>query len=207
MQTIQSIQRAGSWFQTADRKLTRIQCLSGNSVKMIAVLFMLFDHICKILWSWVQENCDTLIALQRITEEQFWPMDQFIRFTLYPIGSAALPLFCFLVAEGFWHTRSRKRYMGTMLLFALLTELRLISVSSTLCPFGQERFRFIGDIKMSCLPCCWGWLRCGASNGFAVLLPANAISPVRLFCRPRRLPAWRGRPTCFAPIPALTACC
>ena len=32
-----------------DRKINRIQFLSGNSLKVIAVLTMLIDHLCKIV--------------------------------------------------------------------------------------------------------------------------------------------------------------
>ena len=36
-----------------DRKINRIQFLSGNSLKVIAVLTMLIDHLCKIVLQWL----------------------------------------------------------------------------------------------------------------------------------------------------------
>lgn len=35
-----------------------------------------------------------------ITWEQFVPVDEFIRFTLYGVGTIAFPLFCLLLTEG-----------------------------------------------------------------------------------------------------------
>lgn len=39
-----------------DRKINRIQFLSGNSLKVIAVLTMPIDHLCKIVLQWLLSN-------------------------------------------------------------------------------------------------------------------------------------------------------
>ena len=39
-----------------DRKINRIQFLSGNSLKVIAVLTMLIDHLCKIVLQWLYQT-------------------------------------------------------------------------------------------------------------------------------------------------------
>jgi hypothetical protein len=36
-----------------DRKINRIQFLTGNSLKFIAVLTMVIDHLCKIVLQWL----------------------------------------------------------------------------------------------------------------------------------------------------------
>ena len=46
----------GGCFMSLDRKINRIQFLSGNSLKVIAVLTMLIDHLCKIVLQWLLSN-------------------------------------------------------------------------------------------------------------------------------------------------------
>ena len=106
-----------------DRKINRIQFLSGNSLKVIAVLTMLIDHLCKIVLQWLLSNYwGTMADNGQMSWERFREIDYFIRFDLQSIGTIAFPLFCFLLAEGFQHTRSKKRYIGLMLAFALISE-------------------------------------------------------------------------------------
>lgn len=110
--------------QRLDSKMTRIQCLTGNSLKIIAVLAMVIDHTCKIILQWMLSNYwGAMVDSGTMAWEEFQQIDYFIRFDLQSIGTIAFPLFCFLLAEGFQHTHSRKRYVGLMLAFALISEL------------------------------------------------------------------------------------
>ena len=61
----------------------------------------------------------------KISSEAVVKFDEFVRFRLYPIGSIAFPLFCFLISEGFFYTKNRKRYFLLMGTFALLSEIPL----------------------------------------------------------------------------------
>ena len=107
-----------------DRKINRIQFLSGNSLKVIAVLTMLIDHLCKIVLQWLLSNYwGPMVDNEQMSWERFQEIDNLIRFDLQSIGTIAFPLFCFLLAEGFQHTRSKKRYIGLMLAFALISEI------------------------------------------------------------------------------------
>lgn len=67
-------------------------CLSGFILKLIAFATMTIDHVGAMLQMNVGENYGLAIAFR-------------------VIGRLALPLFCFLVAEGFYHTKKPGNYM------------------------------------------------------------------------------------------------
>ena len=74
--------------------------LSGSALKIIAVLSMVADHCAYYLldgntWAYEVMRC---------------------------FGRIAFPVFAFLVAEGFAHTRNRMRYFLSLLLFAVISE-------------------------------------------------------------------------------------
>lgn len=71
--------------------------LSGSSLKIFAIVIMLIDHIGAILL----------------------PQYHFLRY----IGRLAFPIFCFLLVEGFFHTRDIKKYALRLGLFALISEI------------------------------------------------------------------------------------
>lgn len=73
----------------------RIQT-TGFSLKIIAVSTMIIDHIGAVLFP------------------------QFVIFRI--IGRLAFPIYCFLLAEGFSHTRNIKKYGTRLFLFALISE-------------------------------------------------------------------------------------
>ena len=70
--------------------------LSAAALHILAMTFMLMDH----LWA-------TLLS------SQMW---------LTHVGRLAVPIFAFLAVEGYFHTRSFKRYSLRMLLFAVHSE-------------------------------------------------------------------------------------
>ena len=74
--------------------------LSGSALKIIAVVSMVADHCAYYLldsnsWAYEVMRC---------------------------FGRIAFPVFAFLVAEGFAHTRNRMRYFLSILLFAFISE-------------------------------------------------------------------------------------
>lgn len=90
----------------------RRRSLSGSALKGLALVSMTIDHAAAALLN------------RGLFAAGFYPGAWL---TLYwvcrGIGRLAFPIYCFLLAEGFTHTSSRRAYAGRLALFALLSEL------------------------------------------------------------------------------------
>ena len=93
----------------------KYRILSGSALKMIAVITMLIDHIGAVLLSMYQPAQKSCLLL--------FGREYTVYLIFRDIGRAAFPIFCFLLLEGFRHTRSRFLYGRNLLLFALLSEI------------------------------------------------------------------------------------
>ena len=96
--------------------------LSGYSLKLLAILTMLIDHIGAVLL----ENGYLYAYVHHLpgapsyeVAQQILALDRSFRL----IGRMAFPIFCFLLVEGFLHTSNRKKYMERLFLFAFLSEI------------------------------------------------------------------------------------
>jgi hypothetical protein len=93
--------------------------VSGFTLKMVAVISMLIDHSAATILERI------LIAAQ---EGQFayvgehWMGFYYFYVALRIIGRFAFPIYCYLIVEGFLHTRNVMKYAGRLFLFALLSE-------------------------------------------------------------------------------------
>ena len=85
---------------------------SGSTLKIIAVITMLIDHIGAIL-------LEPYIMSQPTIPPALLGVDMILRF----IGRVAFPIFIFLLIEGFVHTHDRKKYGIHLFIFALLSEI------------------------------------------------------------------------------------
>lgn len=100
-----------------------IKCLSGNQLKMIAVISMLIDHTAvvfienRILRGSSPYQSGTTEAMAYFAG---WRQ---IDMVMRGIGRLAFPIFCYLMVEGFLHTRDVRRYGARLLAFALLSEI------------------------------------------------------------------------------------
>lgn len=83
--------------------------ISGSTLKMIAVITMLIDHVGAVILARV---------LQIEWSEELYQ----VYYLLRTIGRIAFPIYCFLLVEGFLHTRNRGKYALRLLLFALISE-------------------------------------------------------------------------------------
>lgn len=75
--------------------------LSGSALKVIAMISMVIDHVALYLMEYGTVLYETMRCIGRI----------------------AFPVFAFLIAEGFIHTRSRYKYFFTLLGFAVISEI------------------------------------------------------------------------------------
>ena len=88
--------------------------VNGNQLKLLAIFAMLVDH-----WAIV-----------------FVPGEFAGLWLLRLVGRLTAPIMCYLIAEGYWHTSNLRRYLGRLLLVALVSH-----VPHALC-FGFDPWRF-----------------------------------------------------------------
>ncbi len=77
--------------------MNKFKIFNNTTIKLIAITLMLLNHI----------------------ERVFFPDS-----TLFvKIGEIGFPLFAFCIAEGFYYTRNRKKYLRNLFLFAVISEI------------------------------------------------------------------------------------
>lgn len=86
--------------------------LSGSTLKIIALIIMLIDHIGAVI---VVRTMSTSGFDHDFWNSLYWPLRY--------IGRLAFPIFCFLLVEGFCHTSNVKKYFSGMVLFAIISEI------------------------------------------------------------------------------------
>ena len=89
----------------------------GNTLKMIAAVTMLIDHLAVVVLKGYVNARAAFIPEEQIAGYEI--LYDWMR----RIGRMAFPLFAFLLVEGFFHTKDRKEYGQRLLLAALLSEI------------------------------------------------------------------------------------
>ena len=85
--------------------------LTNSSLKIIAIITMVIDHIGSIIilrlpWKFGGGS---------LLETVYWMMRY--------IGRISFPIFCFLLVEGFFHTRNKKKYLFNLTGLAIISEI------------------------------------------------------------------------------------
>ncbi|MBQ1422890.1 MAG: conjugal transfer protein TraX [Lachnospiraceae bacterium] len=100
----------------------RLAGFTGNQLKMIAFFLMLLDHIGYMLIEngvlYGQNPVYWTMALETQAGRRWYLLATVFRY----LGRIAFPLFAFLTVEGCVHTRSIRRYIVRMAVFAALSE-------------------------------------------------------------------------------------
>lgn len=114
------------------------ELLSGSTLKWIAIITMLIDHIGAVILekgAIGAYNQQLSTALSYEATFQLFQIDHIIR----QIGRVAFPIFCFLLVEGFYHTSNRKKYALRLTLFALLSEIPFdIALNGAILEFSYQ---------------------------------------------------------------------
>lgn len=115
--------------------------LNSGNLKIIAAVSMLIDHIgyCVLYWFTQDEG-----ALP-------YPVYEGLRI----VGRLAFPLYCFLLAEGFAHSKNRTRYAVRLALFAVISEIPYdLMCRCTVLSFDVQNVYFtllLGFLSMACI--------------------------------------------------------
>lgn len=83
--------------------------ISADTLKWIAMITMFIDHIGAVVLEYIPQ-----IELSSVT---------LVYYLLRYIGRLAFPIYCFLLVEGYIHTRNQMRYLRDMLIFAAISEI------------------------------------------------------------------------------------
>ena len=95
--------------------LDRCKILSGSMLKVIALVAMVIDHLAYTLVDYFPILEDPLFCIGSTEITLFFIMRR--------IGRLAFPIFAFLTVEGYFHTGNLRKYVGRLLLFAILSEI------------------------------------------------------------------------------------
>lgn len=94
-----------------DTKLQKYKCINGFTLKLIALLTMTIDHAAAVI-DFYGLLGDVGIQL---------PFDPY--WLMRCIGRIAFPIYCFLLVEGYFHTRSAGKYLGRLLFCFVLSDI------------------------------------------------------------------------------------
>ena len=94
----------------------KLKCIDSTTLKLIALISMTIDHTGLVLF----------------------PQHIWLRY----VGRLAFPIYCFLIVEGYLHTKNVYKYMGRLALLALVSEIpfNLMLSGTVFFRFGQNVF-------------------------------------------------------------------
>lgn len=123
--------------------ITNRRGLSGSVLKLIAIFSMAIDHLGAVVVEPGILHGGDLVRLQEILSTDYGQTWLFIDRILRTAGRVAFPIFCFLLVEGFLHTRDVKRYLINLSVFALISEVFFdLAIFDVYMEFGYQNVFF-----------------------------------------------------------------
>lgn len=122
--------------------------ISGSTLKLIAVITMIIDHTAAgILGRYLMISGIGSLDVNNMTAIEQWMLQNAQLYSIYNImrmiGRIAFPIYCFLLVEGFEHTRNRTKYAARLLLFAAVSELPFdLLFNGKILEFGYQNVFF-----------------------------------------------------------------
>lgn len=99
-----------------------MKIFTGNFLKLVALIVMLIDHFA-FYFNYI--------------------LDDSIYLVLRSIGRISMPLFAFLIVEGFLHTKNLKRYLIRLFMFAIITQASLILMDKYMYAYNKNSYHNI----------------------------------------------------------------
>lgn len=117
-----------------------------STLKLIAIVTMAIDHvgagILERMITWY--GFYTLKTKEQI--EKWMAVHGHIYYTdmvLRSIGRVAFPIFCFMIVEGFFHTRNRFKYAARLFMFGIISEIPFdLMLKGRMFDFGYQNVYF-----------------------------------------------------------------
>lgn len=112
--------------------------ISGSTLKIIAIIIMLIDHFGAAVLN------RGVLRTQAVTANtELYADIRQLNHVIRLIGRPAFPIFCFLLVEGFLHTRNSRKYALRLFLFALISEIPFdLAICGTLVTFSHQNVYF-----------------------------------------------------------------
>ena len=111
--------------------------LSGNMLKLIAMITMIIDHIGAVILETGVMQYQNEAVNSAIMSTSWGNTMNTITFITRMIGRISFPIFCFLIVEGFLHTNNIKKYLFRIGLFAFISQV----------PFSMALFNTYFDLS------------------------------------------------------------
>lgn len=117
--------------------------LTGSTLKWVAIIAMMIDHIGAVLVTHNALNAVAVINNLNFVPTETWLNWSIVNLAFRSIGRIAFPIFCFLLVQGFLHTHDVKKYAIRLGLFALLSEIPFdLAIARTPISSGYQNVFF-----------------------------------------------------------------